>query len=76
MTPARILHLRASNFVGGPENQLLRHANNERGKAWEVWIAVYVNGNEGKPFLLAAQDLGIPSVALPIESVFSSVVTL
>jgi len=76
MTPARILHLRASNFVGGPENQLLRHARNERGRAWEVWIAVYVNGNEGKPFLLAAQELGIPSVALPVESVFSSVKTL
>ena len=76
MTPARILHLRASNFVGGPENQLLRHASKERGQGWEVWIAVYVNGNEGKPFLLAARELGIPSVALPVESVFSSVITL
>ena len=76
MTPARILHLRASNFVGGPENQLLRHASKERGQAWEVWIAVFVRGNEGKPFLSAAQDLGIPCVGLPVESVFSSVITL
>jgi glycosyltransferase involved in cell wall biosynthesis len=73
MTPARILHLRASNFVGGPENQLLRHASKEQGGRWDVWIAVYVNEREGKELLSAAQARGIPSVSLPVESITASI---
>jgi glycosyltransferase involved in cell wall biosynthesis len=76
MTPPRILHLRASNFVGGPENQLLRHASKEQGPCWEVWLAIYVNGQEGKEFLSAAQARSIPTVSLPVESVASSILRL
>jgi glycosyltransferase involved in cell wall biosynthesis len=76
MTSAKILHLRASNFVGGPENQLLRHAGTNDGSLWEVWIGVYVKGQEGLELFDTARSRGIPAVSLPVESITSSVLTL
>lgn len=76
MSLNRILHLRASNFVGGPENQLLRHGIRERSGGWEIWIGVYVGSGEGREFLIAADRLEIHSISLPVESAISSVLTL
>jgi hypothetical protein len=42
MRRARILHLRASNLVGGPEQQLLRYAPLERDSEFELILGSFV----------------------------------
>jgi succinoglycan biosynthesis protein ExoA len=67
--PVRILHLRASNFVGGPEKQLLTHAKLEHGGSFEVVLGTFVGKSEGRQYLAAIEKQGILSLALP-DNVF------
>jgi glycosyltransferase involved in cell wall biosynthesis len=62
--PLRILHLRPSNFVGGPEKQILRHADRERNGPFEIALGTFVNEIKGQQFLAAIEKHGLPSVAL------------
>jgi succinoglycan biosynthesis protein ExoA len=61
----RILHLRASNFVGGPEKQLLRHAAGERSGTFEITLGTFVGKEVGRQFLGAMEELGVSSLAFP-----------
>ena len=54
----RILHLRPSRFVGGPERQLFRYAEYENGGPVEVILGSFLDDGEGTDFLSAAQGLG------------------
>src|SRR5260370_3083235 len=63
--PMRILHLRASNFVGGPEKQLLSHAKLEHGASFEVVLGTFIGEREGRQYLAAIEKQGTPSLALP-----------
>lgn len=65
----RILHLRASPFVGGPERQILRYAEYESGGPFEVILGTFVGHGEGEEFLAAARSRGIATLALPQEAV-------
>jgi succinoglycan biosynthesis protein ExoA len=47
----RVLHLIASNFVGGPEKQILRHARRDSCAEMEVWIGSFHDG-KGRPEIL------------------------
>jgi succinoglycan biosynthesis protein ExoA len=73
VTRPRILHLRASNFVGGPESQLLRHADMERNGPWELIFATYVAPWEGGDFRDAVQRRGMEVVSLRMGSLLTSV---
>ncbi len=68
MSRPRILHLRASNFVGGPEHQLLRSAELEAGGLFEVCIATFEGGGEGTELRQAAESRGVPAIAYPVGS--------
>src|SRR3984957_7490091 len=68
MSRPRILHLRASNFVGGPEHQLLRSAELEAGGLFEISIATFEGGGEGTQLRQAAESRGVPVVAYPVSS--------
>ena len=61
--PVDVLHLRACNFVGGPERQLLRYAGYERNGKVRVALATFVDHREGEGEALItaarAQDLEI-----------------
>jgi len=72
---AHVLHLRASNFVGGPERQVLRYAAFDRGGPLQVTLASFVGADEGREFLAAAGRMGISTLALPagIRGAFKSV---
>ena len=37
----RVLHLIATNFVGGPEKQILHHASDLRELGWKIWIGSF-----------------------------------
>ena len=60
-----VLHLRASNFVGGPENQILRYAECERSGPISTLIGTFVGLGEGTEFLEAAKRRGLETLALP-----------
>ena len=72
----RILHLRASNFVGGPERQLLRYAEWDGHGPWDLLFGVYVGPEEGREFRDAIASRGIEVISLPVEGLFSSVRSL
>lgn len=72
MRRPRILHLRASNFVGGPEQQLLRYAQRERHSDFELTLGSFVGSAEGIDFLRAVQESGLRALSLPANSLASS----
>ncbi len=58
--PIRILHLIASNFVGGPEKQILHHARDIREAGVEAWIGSFRDQLEKAEILIRAQEHGLP----------------
>ena len=72
MRRARILHLRASNFVGGPEQQLLRYAQLERDDEFELTLGSFVGPGEGADFMRAVEDSRLQALSLPAKSLTSS----
>ena len=62
--PHRILHLSASNFVGGPEKQILRHASQDRSPEFEFWVGSFRDGPDTPEVLQRAQVLGLPTIEL------------
>jgi succinoglycan biosynthesis protein ExoA len=73
MNRPRVLHIRASNFVGGPEWQLLRYAELDRNGPWELLFGVYVGPNEGCEFRDAIRSRGLEVISLSTGSLVSSV---
>ena len=64
----RILHLRPSNFVGGPERQLLHYAELDRAGLTETILGTFVGAHEGREFLELAEKHGFQTLALPTGS--------
>ncbi len=62
-----VLHLRASNFVGGPERQILRYADHERGGRLRVAVATFVDRSEGEGKALLAAAAAQGTEALPLD---------
>jgi glycosyltransferase involved in cell wall biosynthesis/GT2 family glycosyltransferase len=59
-----VVHLRPSNFVGGPERQILRYAGHEQDGLYRVAIASFCDGHEGKALLDAADARRIETLSL------------
>jgi len=64
----RILHLRPSNFIGGPENQLLRYAEAETGSPFEIILSSFVGRGERSEFLDEGEKRGIRVLPLPAKN--------
>jgi succinoglycan biosynthesis protein ExoA len=73
MNRPRVLHLRASNFVGGPERQLLRYAELDGEGPWEVVFGVYIGAEEGREFRDAILSRGLQVIPLTVGSLLFSV---
>jgi glycosyltransferase involved in cell wall biosynthesis len=56
----RIMHLRASNFVGGPEKQILHHAIDIRDFGFDVWIGSFRDEKARPEILQCAEEAGLP----------------
>jgi len=65
--PTRILHLISSNFVGGPERQILHHAQSVISPGLEIWIGSFRDGRETPDVLRRAQEAGLPTLELSFE---------
>lgn len=60
----RILHLMASNFVGGPEKQILHHAVTGTSPEREIWIGSFRKRSTSPEFLRRAEEMGLPTIVL------------
>jgi glycosyltransferase involved in cell wall biosynthesis len=54
----------ASNFVGGPEKQVLHHALEGASPAREIWIGSFCKGSARPEFLQRAEEMGLPTLEL------------
>lgn len=63
----RILHLISSNFVGGPERQILHHARSVSSPDLEIWIGSFRDGSERPEVLVRAGEQGLPTLELAFE---------
>ena len=72
MNRPRILHLRASNFVGGPEQQLLRYAEKDRHGPFEPHFGIFTGEREGLDFLQALEAKNTATVAIPAHNLGAS----
>ncbi len=66
----KILHLRASNFFGGPERQLLRHAELLRGSEYEVLIGSFTEDGVRPALLDRARNSNVETAALSVRSAY------
>jgi glycosyltransferase involved in cell wall biosynthesis/GT2 family glycosyltransferase len=57
--PIRILHLIASNFVGGPEKQILHHAKDMSDWGFEVFIGSFHDQSDKPEILQCAEQSGL-----------------
>lgn len=60
-----ILHLIGSNLVGGPEKQILHHAEDLRGSEYRIAIGSFHDLAEKPEVLSAAEERQIPTLCLP-----------
>jgi glycosyltransferase involved in cell wall biosynthesis len=56
----RILHLRATDFVGGPEKQILHHAVDIREFGFDVWVGSFRDQQKPLEILQVAKERGLP----------------
>lgn len=58
----RILHLRASQFHGGPEKQILHHAMSASGSEQEIWLGSFHDSAARPELLERAETIGLPTI--------------
>jgi glycosyltransferase involved in cell wall biosynthesis len=66
----RILHVRASDFYGGPERQLHLHAREALGSPFEVTIASFTEGGRRPEFLDRIAEAGIATHVFVVRSAY------
>ena len=62
---SRILHLIASDSIGGPEKQLLHHARDARDADYEVILGSFQDDPQPSELLSVASRYGIETVSVP-----------
>ncbi len=61
-SPVRVLHIRATAFVGGPEKQILHHIPHLEPLGFRVLIGSFLQGTEGTALLAYAAELGVDAI--------------
>lgn len=61
-TQIRILHLRASQFHGGPEKQILHHAVRASSPELKIWLGSFRDAAARPEFLERAETVGLPTL--------------
>lgn len=62
---AKILHLIASNFISGPEKQILHHARDMAGSLYQISVASFRDLPAEPEIVVAARANNIPAYLLP-----------
>jgi glycosyltransferase involved in cell wall biosynthesis len=66
-----IVHLRDSNFVGGPERQILEHCKRMESDDYEMILVCYEEPGQPNDLRLRAEEQGLVCLTLPVMSPFS-----
>lgn len=61
---ARILHLRPSNFVGGPEKMIFEHFKNVDEEKYHLLLGSFQEENADNPMLLAGRAMGFDCLSI------------
>jgi len=61
-----IVHIRASNFVGGPEKQILEHLKRLNRQNFQGWLISFKEGRTENELLLRAQQEGLNHIGIPM----------
>ncbi len=72
MADLNILHLRASNFYGGPERQLHFHAREAGGTAYHVTIASFTESGATPEFIRVIADDNLPVHVFRVSSAYDT----
>lgn len=70
MPKLRVLHLMATNFVGGPEKQILSHAGSVNSQSFEIIIGSFSEGRPDNPLLLEAAKRSLPTFLIDSKTGF------
>lgn len=70
MSKIKILHLIATNFVGGPEKQILNHVASIDTSSFEVQIGSFSEGRPSNPLLEEAKKRNLPVFQIESKSSF------
>lgn len=65
-----LLHLRISNFIGGPEKQILEHFTRLDTVLFHPMLCCFQENGQDDPLLLEATRLGISCRVIPMKSAF------
>ncbi len=65
-----ILHLRASNFYGGPERQLHYHAKHAQAENCHVVISSFTENNQSPEFIRRISEDNIPTHTFEVDSAY------
>jgi glycosyltransferase involved in cell wall biosynthesis len=60
-----VLHLIGCNLVGGPEKQILHHAQDMQNSEYRIAVGTFHDGKERPEILVAAEERQIPTLCLP-----------
>jgi glycosyltransferase involved in cell wall biosynthesis len=60
-----IVHLRASNFVGGPEKQIIEHLKRLNQNRYNGWLVSFLEGRKENEMLQVARREGLNNCAIP-----------
>jgi len=66
----KILHLRSSNFYGGPERQLCEHAHRMIGSGYIVAVGSFSENGRDPEFLKVAGDAGVPTAVIAVTHAY------
>jgi len=67
-----ILHLRASNFYGGPERQLHMHARRAQSSGFTLTVASFSENSQTPEFLDVINNDNIPTYCLEVTSAYDT----
>jgi glycosyltransferase involved in cell wall biosynthesis len=65
-----ILHLRASNFYGGPERQLHFHARRAQGSEFSIRVGSFAEGGRSPEFLDVISRDGLQTALFPVRDAY------
>jgi len=70
MSKVNIVHLRASNFYGGPERQLHMHARLAQNSEYNVTVSSFTEGGDMPEFIKVIADDEIPTHTFAVKSAY------
>ncbi|MCP4580775.1 MAG: glycosyltransferase family 4 protein [candidate division Zixibacteria bacterium] len=70
MSNVNIVHLRASNFYGGPERQLHMHARLAKSSEFEVTVSSFTEDGDMPEFIKVIADDGIPTHTFAVRNAY------